>query len=97
MGARVSDVSTNTMTSVMLHTHCQSVVKVSASALAGLGFKCCLSHTSDFNPLKALAFVFSANRRERQTETEVCLFVGCLTSQQHASVSQGRICSDNFT
>ena len=22
---------------------------------------------------------------------------GCLTSQQHASVSQGRICSDNFT
>ena len=27
----------------------------------------------------------------------VCLFVGCLRSQQHASVSQGRICSDNFT
>ena len=26
-----------------------------------------------------------------------CLFAGCLTSQQHASVSQGRICSDNFT
>ena len=23
--------------------------------------------------------------------------VGCLTSQQHASISQGRICSDNFT
>ena len=27
----------------------------------------------------------------------ICLFVGCVTSQQHASVSQGRICSDNFT
>ena len=27
----------------------------------------------------------------------VCLLVGCLTSQQPASVSQGRICSDNFT
>ena len=27
----------------------------------------------------------------------VCLFVGCLTSQRHASVSQGRICSDNVT
>ena len=27
----------------------------------------------------------------------VCWFVGCLTSQQHASVSQGRICSDKFT
>ena len=26
-----------------------------------------------------------------------CLFVGCLTSQQHAGVSQGRICSDNLT
>ena len=43
-----------------------------------------------------------------QTETinrgkEICtgrkprLFVGCLTSQQQASVSQGRICSDKFT
>ena len=31
------------------------------------------------------------------TLTPVCLFVGCLTSQQHASVSQVRICSDNFT
>ena len=27
----------------------------------------------------------------------VFLFVGCLTFQQHTSVSQGRICSDNFT
>ena len=27
----------------------------------------------------------------------VCLLVGCLTFQQHASVSQGRICTDNFT
>ena len=25
------------------------------------------------------------------------LFVGCSTSQQHASISQGPICSDNFT
>ena len=40
--------------------------------------------------------------RDRDRETESVrerdvLFVGCLTSQQHASVSQGRICSDNFT
>ena len=28
---------------------------------------------------------------------QALLLVGCLTSQQHASVSQGRICSDNFT
>ena len=26
-----------------------------------------------------------------------CLLVGCLTSKQHVSVSQGRICEDNFT
>ena len=30
-------------------------------------------------------------------ESQRDLFVGCLRSQQHASVSQGRICSDNFT
>ena len=28
---------------------------------------------------------------------EEMLFVACLTSQQHASVSQGRICSDDCT
>ena len=28
--------------------------------------------------------------------TFVCWLVGCLTSQQHMSVSQGRVCSDNF-
>ena len=27
----------------------------------------------------------------------IVLLVGCLSSQQHASVSQGRICTDNFT
>ena len=27
----------------------------------------------------------------------VCLLVDCLTSQQQASVSQGRICTDDFT
>ena len=36
-------------------------------------------------------------RRKKEEEEEVCLLVGCLTSQQHASVSQGRTCSDNFT
>ena len=30
-------------------------------------------------------------------DDDVCLFVGCLTSQQQASVSQGRICADDFT
>ena len=35
--------------------------------------------------------------RDQQTGEQFCLLVGCLTSQQHASVSQGRICTDNFT
>ena len=41
--------------------------------------------------------------RERETDrqtdrqTDSLLLVGCLTSQQQASVSQGRICSDNLT
>ena len=34
---------------------------------------------------------------EKEEELFVGWLVGCLTSQQHASVSQGRICSDNFT
>ena len=43
-------------------------------------------------------FFFSvAARRIEWTNRSLrhSLFVGCLTSQQHASVSQGRICSDN--
>ena len=36
----------------------------------------------------------SANSTMNDT---VCLLVACLTSQQQASVSQGRICSDNLT
>ena len=34
------------------------------------------------------------NKKEKKL---LLLLVGCLTSQQHASVSQGRICTDNFT
>ena len=30
-------------------------------------------------------------------ELEICLLVDCLMSQQHANVSQGRICTDSFT
>ena len=31
------------------------------------------------------------------SDVRVCLLVACLTSQQHSSVSQGRICSDSCT
>ena len=39
----------------------------------------------------------SGQNLEGNHEEQRCLLVGCLMSQQHASVSQGRICSDNFT
>ena len=35
--------------------------------------------------------------QKRMTVGQRLLLVGCLKSQQQASVSQGRICSDNFT
>ena len=43
-------------------------------------------------------FYFRSNPTVRVLRRkEDCLLVGCLTSQQHASVSQGRICTDNLT
>ena len=55
--------------------------------------------TKRFGFYQTTAFVGVAYREEgRGTEgLENCLLVACLTSQQHASVSQGRICSPNFT
>ena len=44
-----------------------------------------------------LTYRFYTHFHLRNQQTWVCLLVGCLTSQQHASVSQGRTCSDNFT
>ena len=37
------------------------------------------------------------DEEEEEEENYCLLFAGCLTSQQHASASQGGICSDNFT
>ena len=37
------------------------------------------------------------NGKASSPRTGVCLLVGCLTSQQHSSVSQGGTCPDNFT
>ena len=35
--------------------------------------------------------------RGKKTKTKLLVFVACLTSQRHAHLSQGRICSDNYT
>ena len=36
-------------------------------------------------------------RRQWKEAPRCCWLVGCLPSQQHASASQGRVCSDNCT
>ena len=45
--------------------------------------------------------LWSGTGREKEGRRKwkgvMLLFVGCLTFQQHARVSQGRICEDNFT
>ena len=46
--------------------------------------------TTEFPPLPVCSCLLSRLRGC------CCWLVGCLTSQQHASVSQGRICSGNF-
>ena len=44
-------------------------------------------------PLNGFIIIFLLSKVKRG----VCLLVGCLTSQQQARVSLGRMCSDNFT
>ena len=48
-------------------------------------------------PETHLTETFRFTVRGYQTFREEQEIVRCLTSQQHASVSQGRICTDNFT
>ena len=52
-----------------------------------------ITHSPATIPAVCLPYVASG----KSGWPEVCLLVGCLTSQQHASVSQGRICSDKYT
>ena len=54
--------------------------------------------TNDMAKLKfkKTAVFYLAAVRLRSVCLFVCWLVGCLTSQQQASVSQGRVCSDNF-
>ena len=43
------------------------------------------------------AVVWGKGTASSQESCGICLLVGCFTSQQQASVSQGRTCLDNFT
>ena len=53
--------------------------------------------SSKIRLMRSLAMSIFLYACESWTIAAVCLLVACLTSQQQASVSQGRICSDNFT
>ena len=75
-----------------VRTHANSKGKIPSTRkilLRGPNLRRCIKQDSEPNTLPKS---YSAPH-----DYSVCLFVGCLTSQQHASVSQGRICSDNFT
>ena len=48
-----------------------------------------------FTKIRRCRLTWTGNHR--QDRLVLFLFVGCLSSQQHASVSQGRICTDKFT
>ena len=56
-----------------------------------------LSFTEEIQTLEAVSVAENVNVKGLKQKTMILLLVGCLTSQQQASVSQGRICSDNFT
>ena len=47
--------------------------------------------------LEVMTYYLVVHTGPEECRDKVCLLVGCLTSQQQAGVSQGRICSDNFT
>ena len=67
----------------------------------------CIHQHMKVTKIQFVSYLFTGRKRQSEKETgtdrdrerdrHVCLLVGCLTSQQQASVSQGRICSDNFT
>ena len=68
------------------------------------GVRCFLSLTTGFFAVRTSLLVIGRSFLVFTTTTyffdrqeRFCWLVACLTSQQHASVSQGRICSDNFT
>ena len=47
--------------------------------------------------INELSHAQTSHQNDEPQRSSWGLFVGCLMSQQHTSVSQGRICSDNFT
>ena len=63
--------------------------------------ECKTSRIAPFNAIKIIIIYRSRGghhiTRPRRQCQALCWLVGCFTSQQHACVSQGRICSDKCT
>ena len=78
-----------------VHCNPKAICIISSFFQATRLFFCVQPTASSSHSQLLLIHSFSSLLRER--EREGCVGVGCLTSQQQASVSQGRICSDNFT
>ena len=69
---------------------CTSTVSVNYRGTLGFGqdnINSLLGHVGDFDVKDCMVGDW-----EEIGKRDVCLLVGCLTSQQQASVSQGRIC-----
>ena len=84
---------------VVSHLICQPVVVRCLNRINGLLSAGVQSIGKDNNHcLSPTPSIFRLHvRTQADNDDDDCLFVGCLTSQQQASVSQGRICTDNFT
>ena len=52
---------------------------------------------SKMKKMRMVMMVMPTTTGRKKENKKLLLFVGCLTSQQHAIVSQGRICSDYCT
>ena len=92
------------------YAHTSPQTYMACVAWCGLGREESDSSSTFSVAIASLSFDFGSYRRRPKVkhtkrlakylpfkQSQECLLVGCLTSQQHASVSQGRICSDNFT
>ena len=80
---------------VITNKRMKSTLSLSSECVEAKLCKPCTPFTSHLHSLCGM--VWYRTLRVKSTKHVVCLLVGCLTSQQQASVSQGRICSDNFT
>ena len=90
---------------ILFDAHCDNILcrQKSVSCVQEKSSKEIILHFICTSPFMQMTCVYTVcaedkgNRDRRVVDVYSCLFVGYLTSQQHASISQGWICTDNFT